>query len=412
MSMPRAVRHINEVRILDTLLRKGAMTRADLGRELGLMRSTAGNLVANLARDGLVLCDPEERSEPRLARTGRPGNLIELNGRHSLFLGAEIGVGRITVVAIDLNAEIATRRVKRFDPDHPDPAVVAEGVAEVVGRVLTRVEGGAVRGLNVTVQGLIDRSGCVMRAPILGWSGVPLMEMLRAHLPDLPMAAENDANAFAMAETYRDDWRSPRDGLYLFMDAGIGGGLVSQGQLVRGYHGYAGEVGHMPVGERGYLASSALPGSLESFIGREAVLERDRFHGGASQTMEQFEAALTRGTDGALATATEWVGHLGRGLATLTCVLNPDSIVLGGPMAVLARNREGEVVEAMRRYLLPDHPIPSVRVSTLGSEGPAVGAALMIHKQTFSFDDDLVFNRGSSREAMRDGAWQPFRAEA
>ena len=61
MSMPRAVRHINEIRILDTLFRKGPMSRADLGRELGLMRSTAGNLVAGLAREGVIA---EGESEP------------------------------------------------------------------------------------------------------------------------------------------------------------------------------------------------------------------------------------------------------------------------------------------------------------------------------------------------------------
>ena len=167
----------------------------------------------------------------------------------------------------------------------------------------------------------------------------------------------------------------------------------------------------MPLGQGGYATSSALPGSLESFVGREAILERDRFHGGSSETLEQFEASLVLGAESAVTTASEWAGHLGRGLAILTCILNPGSIVLGGPVAELARHREEDLVRAMQQCLLPDHPMPTLQVSSLGPDAPALGAALMIHKQAFSFDDELVFNGNPAREAMRDGSWLPVASQ-
>src|ERR1700712_3197750 len=101
MSMPRAVRHINEVRILDSLYRHGVMTRADLARELGLMRSTVGNLVARMAEQGLILENAVSGSTPA-GRTGRPGQDVQLNPAHSTFIGVDIGVGQMSVVAVDL----------------------------------------------------------------------------------------------------------------------------------------------------------------------------------------------------------------------------------------------------------------------------------------------------------------------
>ena len=99
--MPSAVRHINEVRILDTLYRQGSASRADLARELGLMRSTVGNLVAGLIGQALVEETELTGATPN-GRTGRPGQLLQLNPGHSAFIGADLGVGHLSVVAVDL----------------------------------------------------------------------------------------------------------------------------------------------------------------------------------------------------------------------------------------------------------------------------------------------------------------------
>lgn len=405
MSMPRAVRHINEIRILDALFHKGPMSRADLGRELGLMRSTAGNLVAGLARDGLVT-DLRDEPSGRSPRTGRPGSSVGLNAAHSYFVGAEIAVGRITAVVLDLGGSVLARRQASFAPEGNEAAAVADALAGAVTRIAADVaRPDAIRGLNVAIAGLLDHDGRVLSAPLLGWVDVPLLDMLRARLPAMPLiVAENDANAFAAAELQRAGGGDTASALFVFLDAGVGGGIVQDGQLLRGHRGYAGEIGHIHVGERGFRPSMALPGSLESFVGRDAIVARHGAHGGRSATLDDLLAACAAGEAAAMTTAAEWSFYLGRGLATLTSVLDPEAVVLGGPVAALLAHAGRGVTDAMRSHLMPNRPLPALRASSVGADAPAVGAASLLHRGMLSFDKDLVFNG-----AGRDPAARPAR---
>jgi predicted NBD/HSP70 family sugar kinase len=393
MSMPRAVRHINEIRVLDALFRTGPMSRADLARELGLTRSTASSLVAGLGREGLVLADQGE-AVARGDRTGRPSADVRLNSRFGVFLGADIGVGHHTVVAIDLNADVVGRATKPFDLGSASPDAIVDDLVALIRTVIAKLHNPkALRGLSVTVPGLMDRDGNVLRAPILRWANVPILRMLRTKLPDIEtIEAENDANAFAMAELYRAGKSAPTDALYVFLDAGVGGGLVSNGKLLRGNEGYAGEIGHIFVGDEGFIDLTALPGSLESFVGRDALLARHRFHGGSATSVDDFIGVLKLDATSAVTTMTEWSHYLGRGLATLTSVLNPQKIILGGPVAALFEYAENHVLTSIQRHLLPGHPRPEVELSSLGADGPAIGAASLLHRAMLSFDEDLVFN--------------------
>jgi predicted NBD/HSP70 family sugar kinase len=275
MSMPRAVRHINEVRILDSLYRNGTNTRADLARELGLMRSTVGNLIAGMADQGLIL-DSEVAGSTPGGRTGRPGQLVQLNPAHSTFIGADIGVGHMSVVAVDLLGRPFKSRSVAFEPRHGevDETVAALGAAvRAMIKQLPDVQ--ALRGICVTVPGLVDRDGVVLRAPVLGWNTVPVQKLVAAKLKwSGILALENDANAFAAAELY-GRWPSAyADALFVYLDAGIGGGLVSQGKLLRGHSGYAGEIGHIHLGEHGFDPLTPVQGSFESYVGRDAVMAR------------------------------------------------------------------------------------------------------------------------------------------
>ncbi len=391
--MPQVVRHINETRVLGTLFRTGSMSRADLARVLGLTRSTAGNLVSGLVQDGLVL-EGQDQPADQGSRTGRPGHHVRLNAHHAFFLGADIGIGRLTVVALDLAADVVGHVSKSFNFNQADPEIVLNELVKLIRSVMAKLRASeAVQGLGVAVPGLLDHEGNVLRAPILGWSNVPILQVLHSKLPEIAtIAAENDANAFAVAELYRAGSSAPADVLYMVVDAGVGGGIVSKGTLFRGHGGYAGEIGHIFVGDNGFFELDTLPGSLESFVGREAIMARFRFHGGSGRTLEDFVEALGLDAPAAAATLADWSHYLGRGIATLTSVLNPQKIVLGGPVAILYKYAEEKVLVSVRRHLLSDHPLPEIELSQLGADGPAVGAAAIMHRSMLALNEEFVFN--------------------
>jgi len=398
MSMPRAVRHINEVRILDSLYRSGTSTRADLARELGLMRSTVGNLVAGLIEQGLAFESEVSGSTPG-GRSGRPGQLIQLNPAHSAFIGADIGVGHLSVVAVDLLGRPFKSRSMAFVPARREVDETVAALATLVRSTLKQLPvEQAVRGICVTVPGIVDREGVALLTPILGWTSVPIQQLLAARLKwGGVMASENDANAFAAAELYGTSARAGNnDALYVYLDAGVGGGLVSQGKLLRGRSGYAGEIGHIHLGEHGFDPATPLQGSFESYVGRNAVLARFRHHGGIGEALEDFVAALAAHAPAALRTISEWAWWMGRGLASLISVLNPERIVLGGPVAALFTSARQEVVDSIRKHLVLPFVLPAIELSSLGPDACAIGGAMILHHRLLEIDERLVYGAGDA----------------
>lgn len=398
MSMPRAVRHINEVRILDALYRHGSTTRADLARELGLMRSTVGNLVTGLIEQGLLsegsVVDPGWGG-----RAGRPGQLVQLNARTQAFIGADIGVGHLSVVAINLLGQVIHSHTVAcpLAPGAVD-SVLAPLSALIRDAVQSLPQDQIVQGLCVTVPGLVDDQGVVLRAPVLGWSNMAVLPRLASALDwKAPMTAENDANAFAAAELYGRDQSTSANALFVYLDAGVGGGMTSRGDLLRGARGRAGEIGHIHLGEQGFDPDTAMPGSFESYVARNAVLARWAWHGGpGSSHLEDFLGAVHEGQPAAVRTLDEWAWWMGRGLASLISVLDPGRVVLGGPVAALYDLARDKVDDAISRHLVAPPTSPRMEISGLGANACAIGGALLLHHAHLAVDETLIYGGGPS----------------
>nr|WP_242431844.1 ROK family protein [Burkholderia ambifaria] len=318
---------------------------------------------------------------------------MQLNPAHSVFIGADIGIGQLSVVAIDLLGRPIKSRSIKFDPKQGDVDQALATLSAAVRATIKQLpDEQALRGICVTVPGLVDRDGVVLRAPLIGWNSAPVQELFAAKLKwSGPLALENDANAFAAAELYGRSPSSYADALFVYLDAGIGGGLVSQGRLLRGHSGYAGEIGHIHLGEHGFDPLTPVQGSFESYVGRDAVIARYKHHGGKGGGLEEFIEAASAQVPAALRTISEWAWWLGRGIASLLSVLDPERVVLGGPVASLYALVEQEVVESIKRHQVFASPLPSIEVSRLGADACAIGGAMILQHRLLSFDDRIVY---------------------
>ncbi|CAM5774485.1 transcriptional regulator [Labrys miyagiensis] len=399
MATPQTVRHLNEIRALNALFRNAGMSRADLARALGLNRSTTGNIITSLMTEGLAVERPGTPRGESAARTGRPGIHVQIDPVGASFLGAEIGVDRLTVVAIDMAAQEISRVSIPFPTfaETPDEGIdrMAALIAEVIGRLANP---GRIRGLCVALPALLDTDGLVINGLILGWRNVPLKAMIAerimARFPDLDfdISIENDANAFAIAETYRDTTHRSETVAFLLIENGAGGGIVIGGRLFRGSAGLAGEFGQIVLGGPGFYTGRHKPGHLESYIGKDAVLARYRDNGARDDVdIDDLLQALAAGDAAALKTAQAWGQGLATGLIQVTSVLNPGLIILGGSVAPLFPHVAREVEQAMERELLEGFPMPKIETSSLGLEGPALGAALLMHQRMFSIDESAIY---------------------
>jgi predicted NBD/HSP70 family sugar kinase len=396
----QSVRYLNELRALDVLFREGAMSRADLARALGLNRSTTGSIVNTLLAGSLAVERPRERDvEPR-TQTGRPGINVELNPGGALFIGAEIEVEQMTAVAIDLTGRQIRRKSAAFPAGSMPPEKSAVQVAKMIEALMrTSPDPSRVRGICVAVPALVE-SGVARLGLLLNWRDVPIASLISERLSAAPpVVIENDANAFAIAETYSGGSRNVGTVAFVVIESGAGLGIVSDGRLFRGSRGMAGEFGHLQMGGPGYAAGG---GMLESYVGREAVLARYRHHGGSSAaSIQEILDSLARGEPAAAKTGADWAKWLGRGLSHIVNLLNPGLVIIGGSIGRIYPFVANQVEATMRAAMRSDYQMPKIEMSELGDEGPALGAALILHQRMFSVDERAVFPKGETRGLIR-----------
>ncbi|WP_405592901.1 ROK family protein [Streptomyces sp. NBC_01190] len=318
------------------------VTRAGVAVEVGLTRATVSTLVDELLVAGLL----EERGAQRPGTVGRPGTALALSATGPAGVGAEIGVDHLAACVVDMRGVVRCRaEAPAANRNRPAPAVLAE-LAELTARVTAEAEQAGLRpvGTTIAVPGLVGRDrGTVLRAPNLGWEDVPVAAALGERT-----VVENEANLGALAELWLGGHDKLADFVHVSAEIGIGAALVVEGRLFRGARGFAGELGHVPVRPDGPLCSCGATGCLETYAGEEALLraagvaapgnsgeQADHADHGNSGPAALREAAR-RGDPAALLALAEAGAALGIALSGAVNLLDPQAVVVGGPLADLA----------------------------------------------------------------------------
>lgn len=392
-SSPSRVRQANIAAALQAIFAHRQLSRADLARLLGLNRSSSGNIIAELTTLGLVREVAE--ATPKPARAGRPGILLELMPDGACFVGVEIGVEHVTTVRIDLLARVIDHKVVAFDGRS---APVAEAVRRAIALAFDGIGGEELErceGLGLAAPAQMDRDGRVRVAPLLGWRDVDLAGMTRDALPvRVPAMVENDANAFALGDAYASSSRRRGVTLFLVVESGVGGGILVDGQLFRGGHGLAGEIGHLHT-----LDADAA--ELEEAIGLDRLLRRYAAvaRPGAA-TLVALLADVRDRAPAAVAIAEEWAQHLAFALVQACRVIDPDRIVLGGSVAALYPMVAARVAHHLESYQSEDFPQPEIVVHAAAETGAAYGAACMLHQRFLARGDEPVAEEAAPAPAM------------
>ena len=263
------LRRDNTAAVLRSLRRRGPSTRAELAKDTGLAKATVGVIVADLQAAAAVA---EEGSRPGVR--GRPGRPVALRGEDVVALGLELNVDYTSAVVLDLAGQVVLSESRPGTGDTADVLALArEAYAAAVGDDRRLV------GATVAVPALVRGDNrTVAWAPNLHLDGAGLADDLAATLTDLGagpapvVRVSNDANCAAYAESHHGAARGAAHALYLTGTVGIGAGIVQDGELVRGGAGFAGEVGHMPLGDASALCGCGRHGCWEASVGLHAML--------------------------------------------------------------------------------------------------------------------------------------------
>lgn len=328
---PRLLRAHNERTLLDNLRRVGPTSRPHLARLTGLSKPTVSQALTNLESAGLVR--PVGPSNPSIGRTAI---VYEVDPTAGYVVGVDIGRAWIRVAAADLSGAIVARRDERNRARSATAlvkavAAVAHDVVAEAGLTWERVAHTVVGG-----PGVFDPDSDRFRhAPnVPGWSRPGVMSALREALPPR-VALDNDANLAAVGERSYGSGRDAETFVYVSVGTGIGMGIIIDGELYRGAHGAAGEVGYLPLaGDDRAAGATRDPrqrGILEEAASADAVVRTAKRLGmaGASSAKHVFAAARD-GDELALAVVEAEAERLAVVVGTIAAIIDPEFVLLGG----------------------------------------------------------------------------------
>ncbi|WP_437222135.1 ROK family protein [Planctomicrobium sp. SH661] len=362
-----------ECQIVRCLRGKKALSRVELARRMELAPSTIGAYVDRLISHGYL-----QEGRKLSQGTGRPATAIGLNPLAGCFAGIDFEGRHFWVTAVDFAQQVLhSKRVPI------QPSETAEAILEKAEIAIASTIGGdrKLLGLAIGVPGLIDmeKGVAVHYSHIRGWSDLPLKQRFEARFK-VPVSLENNIRAMALAEELFGQGQGVRNFICVGVRSGIAAGIVIDNQLYTGANHLAGEIGNYPCPQGATLEQRAsLLAVLETL--EEAIrngeptklsLRRDRLH-------LQDLLVAARAQDPLVQDVFWNTGKvLGRVLAQITFVLNPEKIIVSGPLAEFESTFIRSIREEMDTLLLPPHSkMPEVVGSTLGEYSGALGAAAL-----------------------------------
>jgi predicted NBD/HSP70 family sugar kinase len=355
------LRRVNLSALLSRVHLSGPTTRAALTSELGLNRSTIGDLTAQLEAVGLVRDERPSRTDG----TGRPSHVVVPQQAVSV-LAVTVDVDRMGAAVVGLGGVILGRRERQHTTGHA-PADVADALAAMCDELRASTPSRCL-GVGVSVPGVVRADdGMVRFAPNLSWVDAPFTAMLAERLP-LEIVTGNDADLGVLAEHLRGAAVGYDDVAYISGGVGIGGGFIVGGSPLRGMGGYAGEIGHLPVDSGGGIACRCgARGCWETKVGESHLLEAvGRPPGGGPAAVAEVIRDANAGDERAVAAVRECARWAGVGLGAVINLFNPATIVLGGLLASVWESFSPEATAAM----------DSVSLEAPGGQAQIVGAGL------------------------------------
>ncbi|NDA80429.1 MAG: ROK family protein [Actinobacteria bacterium] len=309
----------------------------------------------------------------------------------ALAIGIDVGGTKLLGGVVDDDGRVIAR-LRRETP-REGGAALTQLVAELILQLQKDVRE-EISAVGLSAAGFVsaDRERMLAATNIAGWTGVNLSEAL-SPIVGAPVIVENDANAACWGEYRFGAGRESSNMIFLILGTGLGGGMIVDGQLLRGAHGTAGEFGHMRVTTDGLLCGCGARGCYEQYAAGPALMrhvdeaiaasperafELLRYGDGTFEGLTgKHVAAAARDGDRIANTAFKITGEwVGLGLASLIVTLDPDLIVLGGGLSEAGDVLITPARESLRRNAsFSGHSLPQIVAAALGNDAGLVGVA-------------------------------------
>jgi predicted NBD/HSP70 family sugar kinase len=400
------LRRANVRHLLGLIRQHGPISRKELGRLGELSKPTVQSVVEDLLRADLILESSGSGDVSRVGRGPKP-RLVRFNANHALVVGVDVGATKMLGLLSNLDGDILAMS-RCATPPNATGRRLDQTVKVLIDRCLEQAGVGRGRLAVATVgtAGVIDReTGSVTFAPQLpGWQGRAIRSSLEKSL-QVPVLVESEAHLAMLGESWQGVAKSVTDAVFIQLGVGVGMGILLDGEIYRGAMCAAGEIGYLPIGE---AQVGPGPGTFEAAVG-SAAFTRHLSQGStpSRQSVKSIEHK-SQSSDGvgpaeifsrasqderAHSVIDSVLGYLASGLVSVSAILNPELIILGGGLAASLGPHIARLHEGLRaRVPAP----PRIELSVLGDQAVAVGAV----KRGVSFVEQGLFGRDKELNSL------------
>jgi glucokinase len=296
------------------------------------------------------------------------------------IIGIDLGGTNLKVALLDLKYKIKDREILGTRSFFEKEELIS-GIIYSINRIIkyNALDKTDILGVGLGMPGPVDaKNGLVHFLPnIPGWREVRLRDILKKRT-GLKIFIDNDAKVMALAEHRLGAAKGFNNVLCMTLGTGIGGGIIISGKLYRGSDNAAGEVGHLPINERGLPCNCGSLGCLEAYIGNSRIIKLARREFKRNISLEELSFLSDKGNRQAIKIWRSVGKHLGFGLAGVVNILNLDAVVIGGGVA-----NAGKVLFDSTKDTLKEQAMSvqgrrvKIMKAKLGSNAGLIGAAIM-----------------------------------
>lgn len=356
-------------KILESLQQQGPLSRADLTRETGISAPTVSKAVSDLLEQGLL----EEGDAPENA-VGRPGKRLHLAKGGSSVVGVVLDRDLCRVLPASLDGVTDEAATISFNtPAHYGTLI--EQISQAVDSVVQNADAPPL-GIGISIPGLHDSATqrCLVspNLPITN-NKTPAADL--SALTGLPTVGEQESRALCLAEGLYGDARGLDDFVVLDMSTGLGMGVVTEGKLLTGHLGIAGELGHVTVDPSGRLCGCGNHGCLETLATDSALAYLVSERIGQNRSVSQVIEGLRNGHLQATEELNKVCEYLAIALAAVVNLFNPATIFVHSRMLAIDDSIMDKLQRlTQRRALKPSFEGCTIRECAVTKQQGAVAA--------------------------------------
>ncbi|MGI8384882.1 ROK family protein [Robertmurraya sp. P23] len=366
----QVVKKNNKALVLQLIMEKEPISRADIAQVSGLNKATVSSLVNELLAADLVY-----ESGPGESSGGRRPVILHFNKIAGYSIGIDIGVNYVLCVLTDLKGNIVIE--KNQTVQKTPYAATIEIVKEMIQSLIAEMPSSryGIVGIGVGVPGIVNKEGSVLLAPNLGWKNTQIKKDLE-DLFQVPVIIENEANAGAFGEQQFGIGQDYQNIIYISAGIGIGVGIILNKELYQGKNGFSGEMGHMIIDINGKPCNCGSRGCWEAYASEQALLEKAGENRNSLENLIQLANSEDKNAQNLF---TEIGAYLGYGINNIINTFNPDQVIIGNRLSMAKEWIEQPILSTIENHSLAYHQNEfQLDFSKLGKYSIAIGMSAFV----------------------------------